>query len=116
MTVFEKSLSEPWFSLIKLGLKTCEGRLNKSEFAKMVVGDIIVFENKDFQIPRTIKVQIVGITHYDTFQSYLESETLALCLPGMDTLTEGLGVYYKYFSMEDEIKYGIVAIKLKLLN
>lgn len=29
---FEKHLSEPWFSLIKLGLKKCEGRLKKRRF------------------------------------------------------------------------------------
>ena len=35
-----KHLSEPWFSSIKLGIKQCEGRLNK--------GDYIQFENNDF--------------------------------------------------------------------
>ena len=28
MTTYIKNVSEPWFSLIKLGLKTIEGRLN----------------------------------------------------------------------------------------
>lgn len=32
MTVYEKNLSEPWFSLIKVGVKTVEGRLNKDDF------------------------------------------------------------------------------------
>ena len=33
--LYTKNLSEPWFTLIKLGLKKCEGRLNKGDFAKM---------------------------------------------------------------------------------
>ena len=47
MTEYNKNLSEPWFSLIKLGIKTCEGRLNKGDFSKMNKGDYIVFENND---------------------------------------------------------------------
>lgn len=34
-------VSEPWFSLILLGLKTVEGRLNKGRFHDMKEGDII---------------------------------------------------------------------------
>ena len=33
--IYEKNLSEPWFSLIKLGLKTVEGRLNKGDFKEL---------------------------------------------------------------------------------
>ena len=42
MTTYKKHLSEPWFSLIKLKLKTVEGRLNKGDFSKMLVGDNIL--------------------------------------------------------------------------
>ena len=31
MTTYTKHVSEPWFSLIKLGIKKCEGRLNKGD-------------------------------------------------------------------------------------
>ena len=29
MTEYTKHISEPWFTLIKLGLKKCEGRIKK---------------------------------------------------------------------------------------
>jgi hypothetical protein len=35
MFIYEKNLSEPWFSLIKLRIKKVEGRLNKGDFANM---------------------------------------------------------------------------------
>jgi ASC-1-like (ASCH) protein len=44
MTTYTKHLSEPWFSLIKIGSKKCEGRLNKGDFSKMKKGDYILFE------------------------------------------------------------------------
>ena len=37
----EEHLSEPWFTLISLGLKTCEGRLHKHRFKDYKIGDII---------------------------------------------------------------------------
>ena len=42
-----KNISEPWFSLIKIGLKTVEGRLNKGDFASLTKGDCIKFVNNE---------------------------------------------------------------------
>lgn len=39
MSIYQKNLSEPWFSLIKLKIKTVEGRLNKGDFAIINIGD-----------------------------------------------------------------------------
>ena len=46
---YTKHLSEPWFTLIKLGIKTCEGRLNKGDFSNMKVNDTIEFLMKIFR-------------------------------------------------------------------
>lgn len=109
MTVYEKNLSEPWFSLIKLKMKSVEGRLNKGDFANMKVGDSIIFTNVELGFERKFKVEIKNIVNYETFYEYLEHETLEKCLPGVDTMEEGLNVYYKYYSQEDEMKYKIKA-------
>jgi ASC-1-like (ASCH) protein len=108
-----KHLSEPWFSLIKLGIKKCEGRLKKGDFSNFEKGDIIVFENNDFGFNRTICVKITSIHHYPTFEKYLESEKLETCLPGIDSIEDGLKVYYKYYSKIDENKYHIIAIRFR---
>lgn len=108
-------MSEPWFSLVKLWLKRCEGRLNKGDFAKMKRGDIIEFFNDDFG-KREFKWKITSIHYYETFKSYLENETLEKCLPGIDEIKDGLNVYYKYFSKEKEKEYGIVAIRIMVLK
>ena len=46
-------LSEPWFTLISLGLKTVEGRKNKGRFKEMKVGDIVEWTNDDFKAPKS---------------------------------------------------------------
>ena len=115
MTTYTKHLSEPWFSLIKIGAKKCEGRLNKGDFLHMKKGDYILFENSDFGFPRTFTCRITSIHNYNTIAEYLETETLPKCLPGINTLEEGIMVYYKYYTPQDEQKYNIKALRLQKL-
>jgi ASC-1-like (ASCH) protein len=114
MTTYTKHLSEPWFSLIKIGAKKCEGRLNKGDFSEMKKGDYILFTNDDFGFTRTFRCKITSIHDYDSFEEYLERETLEKCLPGIDTIEEGVNIYYKYYKKEDEDKYKIKAIRLRV--
>ena len=116
MTTYTKNVSEPWFSLIKLGLKTIEGRLNTGDFSRMKVNDIIIFQNKEFNFVRKYKTVIKKIYYYDTFKEYLEDKKLERCLPGIDDIEDGLSIYYKYYSKEDENKHKIVAIKIKVIQ
>jgi ASC-1-like (ASCH) protein len=119
-TTIEKSgvdyiehLSEPWFSLISLGLKTVEGRKNSGKFKDMAVGEIIEWENSDFK-HRSVKTKIVSKQIYKTFEEYLLTEGLDKCLPGMKDIEHGLSVYFKYFTKEQEAEFGVVAIRLEL--
>ena len=111
---YNEHVSEPWFSLISLGLKTVEGRKNKGKFKEMKIGDIIQWNNNDFK-ERKILTKIIGKAEYKTFEEYLTTEGLNNCLPGMPTLEHGLSVYFKYFTKEEETEFGVVAIRLKLL-
>jgi ASC-1-like (ASCH) protein len=111
---YSEHLSEPWFSLISLGLKTAEGRLNKGRFQEMQVGDIIEFHNEDF-LERKILTKVVAKAEYSTFTEYLETEGLDKCLPSIPSLDHGLSVYYKYFTKEKEAEFGIAAIRIELV-
>jgi len=109
-----ENLSEPWFTLISLGLKTVEGRKNKGKFKEMRVGDIVEWTNENF-LKRQVLTRITGKAEYKTFAEYLETEGLDKCLPGMPTLEHGLSVYFKYFTKEEETEFGVVAIRLELI-
>lgn len=113
MAEYTKHISEPWFSLIKVGIKKCEGRLYKGDFTLMKKGDTIIFTNDDFSYMRSYSVEITSIHFYDTFKAYLLNETLDRCLPGIDTIEEGLIIYNKYYTKEDEKTYKIVAIHVR---
>jgi ASC-1-like (ASCH) protein len=121
---YSEHLSEICFTLINLGLKTVEGRLNKGDFSKMNVGEVIEWINDDFNErtcfteivnKRSCFTKIIDKTEYKSIEDYLKCEGLHNCLPGIPSLEHGLNLSYKYFTKEDEDKYGIVAIKIKLL-
>jgi ASC-1-like (ASCH) protein len=109
-----ENLSEPWFTLISLGLKTVEGRKNKGKFKYMQIGEIIEWTNDNFK-PRSVLTKIIKKTEYNTFEEYLETEGLDKCLPGMTNMENGLSVYFKYFTKEDEKEFGVIAIGLELI-
>ena len=115
MHIYTKHLSEPWFSLIKIGVKTCEGRLNTGDFAEMKKDDIIIFTNNDFDFPRTVHCMITSTQEYSSFAEYLMNETLEKCLPGIDKIEDGVGVYHKYYK-DDEDKYKIKALCITFLT
>lgn len=114
MTIYSKSLSEPWFSLIYFKHKKVEGRLNVGDFKKMKENDIIIWHNKDFDIHREYKTMIKYVKHYDNFTEYLRNEKLERCLPTIGNIEDGLKIYYRYYNKTDEEKYGVVAIRLKI--
>ena len=109
-----ENVSEPWFTLILLGLKTIEGRKNKGRFKDMNIGDIIEWTNNDFT-PRSILTKITKKIEYNTFKEYLETEGLEKCLPGIPDIDHGLAVYFKYFTKDDEKNYGVIAIEIELI-
>ena len=114
MAKYNEHLSEPWFTLISLGLKTVEGRKNKGKFKEMQVGDIVEWENNNFK-ERKILTKITGKAEYKTFAEYLETEGLSKCLPGIPSLEHGLSVYFKYYTKEEESEFGVIAIRIELI-
>jgi len=112
MKTYIKTVSEPWFSYIKEGLKKVEGRLNKGNFAEMEIGDLIIFKNNGNQC----KIKITKINHFTSFKEYLMKKKLSRCLPGINSIDEGVSVYHKFYSIADVKKYGILAINIKLIE
>ena len=112
MSTHIKNLSEPWFTLVQLGIKKSEGRLNKGSFKK---GDIIVFENSELGYNRSYRVKITSIIKYETFNEFIKKEKIENCLPGIDSIENGVKVYRKYYSEKEEQEYRVIALRLKKL-
>ena len=82
----------------------------------MKKGDIIIVNNNELGFIREYKIKITSTRKYKTFQEYLVNETLEKCLPGINKIDNGVQIYYKYYSKEDELKYNIIAIRFRIIS
>ena len=101
------TLKEPWFTYIKEGKKTVEGRLNKGLFKHLKKGDIILFKNGYDKV----KVKMTGKEVYPSFEAMLNKEKLEKVLPNVNSVTEGINVYRQYYTEDMEKQNGVVAIR-----
>ena len=102
---------EPWYSFIKQGKKTVEGRKAIPRWCKIKVGDTITFtDGKDDKF----SVKVTGVNKYNSIEEYLISETLQRALPGIPTIEEGLKIYYQWSKEDDIKKYGFLGIQIEL--
>lgn len=95
--MLSKHLSEPWFSLVQLGLKTVEGRKQDEDWKDVSQGTIIEWYNDDFGWRRTHFSRVTFVSRYTTFESLLTHEGLNATLPGLTLISEGVRVYESYY-------------------
>jgi ASC-1-like (ASCH) protein len=106
--VFEINMQEPFFTQIKNGIKKVEGRLNKSKFLEMKVGDEILLNEE-------VKLEITNKTIYKTFRDMIVFEGVKNVIPDAKSLDEAEAVYYKFYSKEDEASFGVSAIEVRVV-
>jgi ASC-1-like (ASCH) protein len=116
--IYYKNVKQPYFAQIKEGRKTHEGRLNKGDFAKLKVGDFIIWENNDKEDKSKFKTIITSIMNYKTFVGAITDIGLDKILPSqfddnIPIIQAVENVYRKFYSKEDEDKYGVLMIELE---
>jgi len=99
-------VKELYFQQIKQGLKTVEGRLAKEKYVNLKNGTAISFNN-------SYETTLEKVEVYPSFKTMLETVGLERVLPGVLTLESGVEVYRQFYSLEEELLYGVVAIFLE---
>lgn len=106
------------------GQKTIEGRLNRDKFAKYERGDRISLR-RDYRDeqgvlydgePDAALVEIVAIRHYPDFISMVRSEGYQLVIPDARSAEEAASLYDAYYSKDDQTKYGVLAIEVRVVD
>lgn len=105
MTIFDINVQEPYFSSILSGEKTVEGRLNKGKFLDLQAGDILKINNE-------VEYKVLEKNIYTNFREMIEKEGLSNVIPDKKTVEDALAIYRKFYTEEDELKYGVVGIKI----
>ncbi|XVF37653.1 hypothetical protein REPUB_Repub20aG0028200 [Reevesia pubescens] len=100
---FELHVQEPFFTQLKDGLKTVEGRCAVGDYNRIASGALLLFN-------KCLILEVQDVHRYSSFFEMLEAESLQKVLPGVETIDEGIQVYRKFYSKEKEMSYGVLAI------
>ncbi|KAG9141715.1 hypothetical protein Leryth_022038 [Lithospermum erythrorhizon] len=100
---FELHVQEPYFTQLRDGQKTIEGRCAIGDYNKIDAGAIILFN-------KSLVLQVQEVRRHASFAEMLESESLMKVLPGIRTIEEGVQVYRNFYSEEKEKTNGVLAI------
>lgn len=115
-TTHTMHLREAPFEKIKNGKKTIELRLFDEKRQKLKFGDYITFTlegNSD----KKIETEVVGISIFLDFSTLFQNINLEACgYESGTTIEDAVSKMYRYYSKEEENKYGVVGIYLQTLN
>lgn len=107
--IFKIHCDDPWFSYIRQGLKTIEGRQKTHTYRKIRVGDQINFTNGK----ESFVANVTELREYPSIEQYLEDVSLERALPGIKSTEEALNIYYQWTSEEKIKQYGFLGIFVK---
>ncbi|KAL1211487.1 hypothetical protein V5N11_023500 [Cardamine amara subsp. amara] len=102
---FELHVQEPYFTQLKDGLKTVEGRCALGDYMRISSGAFILFN-------KCLLLEVQDVHHYTSFLEMLRVEGLAKVLPGIKSIEEGVRVYRNFYPEEKERMNGVVAIRV----
>ena len=132
------SVREPWFTALASRRKVYEGRLGRPPYSKLRPGQIIVFRrfyasSIHTQHPAplishlahrepcqssndTFKAVVTSISQFASFRHMLEGLPLEQVLPGVATVDEGVAIYSRFYSAEDQARHTVIAIGIKVAD
>lgn len=105
-----------YYDKIKSGEKIYEVRLFDEKRQLMHTGDTLIIK-KEPLLNEEITCKITKLLRFNSFKEMATS--LPLNFVGFDlssTTKDVIKLYYSFYSKQDEQKYGVVAIKVQLLN
>ena len=117
-------LSDPWFDLVRRGIKRYEGRRATPSVAAVRVGDFLEFEHfakldrdpagaaVSSELP--FRARVVGKRRFPTFEAALVELGLPEVLPGVETVQAGVDVYLRFVSEATQARDGVVMLELRL--
>ena len=110
----EMKLNEKAFSNIKSGIKKFELRLYDERRKNINLGDSIIFHNLS-NLDDTISVKVLALLRYPTFADFFKDIDFKLCGTA-NSLEEKIERVHTFYTIEQEKKYGILAIKIELIK
>ena len=105
MTIHTMNLQPKYFNFVKNGTKRIELRLNDEKRQQLQLGDVIEFSDGD----SSLKAEIIGLLRYTSFVDLFED---------FDSMTKAeiLEALEEFYTPEKQTQYGVLGIKIRILN
>ena len=110
--IHEMKLNNKAFNNIKSGIKKFELRLYDDRRKNINLGDTIIFHNLN-NLEDTISVKVLALLRYASFADLFKDIDYKLC-GSANSLEEKLERVHTFYTIEQEKKHGILAIKIEL--
>jgi ASC-1-like (ASCH) protein len=109
---FYSHVSSEAFKKIKSGRRIIEPRLNDEAHKQVRPGDILVLTNRETN--QELVAKVVGVLRYPSFVEMFHMNDIGRF--GSDDELELLGEMHHYYATTQEIKNGVLGIKLHVLK
>jgi len=110
--MFECHLDEDVFEIVKNGIKNVEVRVNDEKRRKMKIGDQIVFLKRPLEIEK-INTKIISLKTYKDFNELVKFYNIERLYLSNYTKEEFVKLLERFYSIEEQEKYGVVAIEFE---
>ncbi|KAI3889010.1 hypothetical protein MKX03_012443 [Papaver bracteatum] len=100
---YEIDVQEPFFTQLRVGRKTIEGRCAVGDYNRIGQGSLLLFN-------RCLILEVQDVRRHPSFAELLKTEGLQKVLPGVDTIEEGVQIYRNFYTEEKEKSNGVLAI------
>jgi ASC-1-like (ASCH) protein len=101
------------YNNIASGKKVIESRLFDEKRQQISIGDVIIFSEND-KPENYVTTVVKGLLHYQTFEELFADHNPSLF--GEEDKDFLLKQIKQFYSDEDEQKYGVVGIRIQLLD
>lgn len=106
-------LNPKYFEFMKNGTKRIEIRLNDEKRKELKIGDVIVFQ-KESELKEELYTQIVNLRVKRNFKELIENLEISEYSDKSESEENFLHDLYKFYTKEQEEKYGVVGIQIKI--
>ena len=110
----EMKLQPEYYNFILRGTKRIELRLYDKKRKNIDIGDTIIFF-KEPDLKEYFSASVIGLLRYKSFKELFDDFDISVLADKSISKDELLNTLERFYSKENQEKYGVLGIKIKLL-
>lgn len=107
-------LDEDIFEVVRNGDKNVEVRINDEKRKKLKIGNEIIFLKRPLEV-ETLKAEVIDLKYYESFKKLVDDYEVERLYSKEISKEEFLSLLHRFYSLEEEKEFGVVAIHFKLI-